>query len=185
MAVRTDMMWMRLELEGRRWLLLATERGLCRIIFPHEDLESWSGWISRVAPRAELREDPAALKQTGVVQWLHAYFDGERTSLAHIPLDLIGTPFQQQVWTVLGQVPYGETRTYGHIAAVIGRPQAVRAVGAANGANPIPVLLPCHRIVSADRKLTGFRGGLEMKRRLLELEQVEGVADGGHARFQF
>jgi methylated-DNA-[protein]-cysteine S-methyltransferase len=116
---------------------------------------------------------------------LRAYFRGERVSFAEVPLDLIGTEFQREVWTALGDVPYGETRTYRDIAVAVGKPQAVRAVGAANGANPVPVLLPCHRIVGADRRLTGFRGGLAMKRRLLELERIEGVADGGHARFQF
>ena len=183
--MRTDMMWMALELEGRRWILLATELGLCRIIFPHEDLESWRVWMNKAAPGKEPREDAEAIRRIGIVDGLERYFAGERSSFAEIPLDLIGTTFQQQVWTALGQVPYGETRTYGDIAAAIGRPQAVRAVGAANGANPIPILLPCHRIVGADRKLTGFRGGLAMKRRLLALERIEGIADGGHARFQF
>ncbi|SFF21560.1 methylated-DNA-[protein]-cysteine S-methyltransferase [Paenibacillus algorifonticola] len=183
--MRTDMMWMKLELARQRWVLLATERGLCRIVFPHEDLEGWRDWMNKVAPGKEPREDAEAIRRMGIVEWLERYFAGERCSFAEIPLDLIGTTFQQQVWTALGQVPYGETRTYGDIAAAIGRPQAVRAVGAANGANPIPILLPCHRIVGANRKLTGFRGGLEMKRRLLALERIEGIADGGHARFQF
>ena len=87
------------------------------------------------------------------------------------------------MWKELGRVPYGEVRTYGDIAAAIGRPTAVRAVGAANGANPIPLLLPCHRIIGANRKLTGFRGGLELKRRLLDLERIEGVTDGGMSGF--
>ncbi|GAA3411264.1 methylated-DNA--[protein]-cysteine S-methyltransferase [Paenibacillus hodogayensis] len=185
MIVRTEWKWAGLELEGGSWLLVSTERGLCRIVFPHEGLEHWRGWINRIAPGTEMREDAPALERTGAVDWLRGYFAGERESFGHIPLDLIGTPFQQQVWTALGKVPYGEIRTYGDIAAEIGKPQAVRAVGAANGANPIPVMLPCHRIVGANRKLTGFRGGLAMKRKLLELEGVEGVEDGGHARFLF
>lgn len=120
------------------------------------------------------------------MDWLQSYFAGDKVAFTDtIPLDLIGTAFQQQVWTELGNVPYGETRTYGDIAAAVGRPSAVRAVGAANGANPVPVLLPCHRIIGANRKLTGFRGGLEMKRRLLDIEQIEGVTNGGHARFNF
>jgi O-6-methylguanine DNA methyltransferase len=184
--MRQQLMWANLELAGQRWLLLATERGLCRIVFPHENLETWQAWIKRITPGMEPVEDTAAIMNTGIVDWLQAYFAGARADFTEqIPLDLVGTTFQQQVWAALGQVPYGETRTYGEIAAAIGRPQAVRAVGAANGANPIPILLPCHRIVGADRKLTGFRGGLEMKRRLLNIEQIEGVTDGGYARFRF
>jgi O-6-methylguanine DNA methyltransferase len=183
--MRERIAWTKLELGGQEWLLLATERGVCRVVFPHEGLERWRSWIERAAPGAVLAEDAAAVRRTGVVERLTAYFCGERVTFEDVPLDLIGTPFQQAVWTALGQVPYGETRTYRDIAVAIGRPQAVRAVGAANGANPVPVLLPCHRIVGADRKLTGFRGGLAMKRRLLELERIDGVEDGGHARFRF
>ncbi|MFM1652899.1 methylated-DNA--[protein]-cysteine S-methyltransferase [Brevibacillus sp. B_LB10_24] len=183
--MRTQLLWTRLELDGRNWLIMATEGGVCRIVFPHEGLEDWRGWAKRVAPDAEPKEDMAAVQRTGVIDRLRAYFAGERVSFKEVPLDLIGTPFQQQVWTALGNVPYGETRTYRDIAEAVGRPKAVRAVGAANGANPVPVLLPCHRIIGADRKLTGFRGGLEMKRRLLGLEGIEGVEDGGHERFRF
>ncbi|MBJ6361218.1 methylated-DNA--[protein]-cysteine S-methyltransferase [Paenibacillus sp. MAHUQ-46] len=178
-------MWAKQELEGREWLILATERGLCRIIFPHEGLEDFQSWISRIIPGGVLREDEAALRRTGITEWLHDYFAGKRPPISAIPLDLIGTTFQREVWEELGKVPYGEIRTYGDIATAIGKPQAVRAVGAANGANPIPLLLPCHRIIGANRKLTGFRGGLEMKRKLLDLEGIKGVEDGGYARFQF
>lgn len=181
----TQFFWTKLELEGQHWLLMATERGVCRIIFPHEKLEDWHGWIERVASGAEVKEDGYVLQRTGVIDRLQAYFAGERVSFREVPLDLMGTPFQQQVWTALGDVPYGETRTYRDIAVAVGRPQAVRAVGAANGTNPVPILLPCHRIIGANRKLTGFRGGLAMKRRLLDLENIENVEDGGHARFQF
>lgn len=184
--MRQTINWMEVELEGRQWRLLTTELGLCRIIMPSESLDSWNEWMSRIAPGVRPIEDCTAIKRTGIVDWLHDYFAGKSIAFTdEIPLDLIGTPFQQQVWTALGQVPYGETRTYGEIAASIDRPQAVRAVGAANGANPIPVLLPCHRIIGADRKLTGFRGGLDLKRRLLDIEQINGVKDGGHARFLF
>lgn len=173
-------------LDGRPWSLLATEKGLCRVVMPNETLEDWRNWIGKIAPGAEPEANEQAIKQTGMMDWLISYFEGERIAYTEdIPLDLIGTEFQQQVWKALGRVPYGETRTYGDIAAVIGRPSAVRAVGAANGANPIPLLLPCHRIIGANRKLTGFRGGLELKRRLLNMEQIQGVEDGGHARFEF
>lgn len=184
--MRKKIIWSALELDGSPWVLIATELGICRIVMPNETLEDWSSWITRIASGAELVEDEQAIKGTGVVDWLQAYFAGEQIRYTdEIPLDLIGTAFQQQVWKELGRVPYGEVRTYGDIAAAIGRPTAVRAVGAANGANPIPLLLPCHRIIGSNRKLTGFRGGLELKRRLLDLERIEGVTDGGHERFHF
>lgn len=89
------------------------------------------------------------------------------------PLDLsAGTPFQQTVWRALGQIPIGQTRSYGEIAGAIGQPKAVRAVGGACGANPIPVLVPCHRVLAANGKLGGFSGGLDWKRKLLESEGV-------------
>jgi O-6-methylguanine DNA methyltransferase len=81
-----------------------------------------------------------------------------------------GTDFQLRVWRELERIPYGETRSYSQIAAAIGTPQAVRAVGAANGANPIPIVVPCHRVIGAGGKLVGYGGGLPLKRRLLELE---------------
>jgi methylated-DNA-[protein]-cysteine S-methyltransferase len=183
--MRQNVYWTKIELDGREWTLIATERGLCRVVFPHEGLGDWLPWLERAAPGAPVAEDREAIRQLGAIELLEAYFRGERVSFEQVPLDLIGTEFQQAVWRALGEVPYGETRTYRDIAVAVGRPKAVRAVGAANGTNPIPVLLPCHRIVGADRKLTGYYGGLAMKRRLLELERIEGVEDGGHARFRF
>lgn len=184
--MRQKLTYTTMQLHGQSWSLLATEKGLCRVVMPNETIEDWHGWISKIAPGVELEENEQALRQTGMMDWLESYFAGEKMAFTEeIPLDLIGTEFQLNVWKALGGVPYGEIRTYGDIAAAIGRPAAVRAVGAANGANPIPVLLPCHRIIGANRKLTGFRGGLEMKRRLLDIEQIEGVTDGGHARFNF
>ena len=101
---------------------------------------------------------------------LREYFAGERTSF-DLPLALDGTPFQQEAWRALAEIPYGETVSYGEQARRLGRPDAVRAVGAANGANPIAIVLPCHRVIGADGSLTGFGGGLETKRRLLDLER--------------
>jgi methylated-DNA-[protein]-cysteine S-methyltransferase len=85
-------------------------------------------------------------------------------------LDLVGTDFQKKVWMALRQIPYGETISYKELAGAIGRPSAVRAVGAANGANPIPIIIPCHRVIGNDGSLTGFGGGLPLKKKLLELE---------------
>ena len=100
---------------------------------------------------------------------LRAYFAG-KLRIFHVPLDIEGTDFQKSVWTQLGKIPYGETRSYAQIAKAIGRPKAVRAVGAANGSNPVAIVVPCHRVIGSSGKLTGYGGGLPLKKRLLELE---------------
>jgi methylated-DNA-[protein]-cysteine S-methyltransferase len=105
-----------------------------------------------------------------VARQLRAYFAGQ---LRHfeLPLDLAGTEFQRRVWLELTRIPYGETRTYQEMARAIGTPKAVRAVGAANGANPVAIVVPCHRVIGASGKLVGYGGGLPLKRRLLTLER--------------
>ena len=100
---------------------------------------------------------------------LHEYFAGRRREFT-VPLDFAGTEFQNQVWRALLSIPFGETRTYTEIALQIGKPAAVRAVGAANGRNPISIMAPCHRVIGSNGKLTGFAGGLEAKAHLLALE---------------
>lgn len=104
---------------------------------------------------------------------LRAYFKGE---LHHfdLPLAPVGTDFQRKVWEALQAIPYGEVASYGEIAAAIGNPKAVRAVGGANARNPIPVIIPCHRVIGSDGSLTGFGGGLTTKQRLLDLEKGRG-----------
>ena len=114
---------------------------------------------------------PALQEQLG------AYLTGDLQSF-EVDLAPVGTPFQAAVWAALRHVPYGTTTTYGALAAAIGRPSAVRAVGAANGRNPICLVVPCHRVVGADGSLTGYAGGLDRKRLLLELERG-GAADRG------
>ena len=104
-----------------------------------------------------------------VERQLDEYFAGRRTAFA-LPLDFRGTAFQRQVWQALLTIPFGETRHYAAIAAQIGRPGAARAVGAANGRNPISIIAPCHRVIGANGALTGFAGGLAAKRRLLQHE---------------
>lgn len=101
---------------------------------------------------------------------LKAYFAGTLREFT-IPLAPRGTPFQREVWDALCRIPYGETRTYTAIASEIDRPQAVRAVGHANGSNPIPIIIPCHRLVGSDGSLTGYAGGLGMKRQLIDFER--------------
>jgi methylated-DNA-[protein]-cysteine S-methyltransferase len=100
---------------------------------------------------------------------LAEYFTGERTTF-DLPLHLIGSPFQLRVWAALREIPYGETTSYGKTAAAIGAPTASRAVGLANGQNPIPIIVPCHRVVGANGSLTGYGGGLDAKRWLLSHE---------------
>ena len=100
---------------------------------------------------------------------LRAYFAGKLRRF-DLPLDLQGTEFQLRVWRELEAIPFGETRSYSQIATAIGAPRAVRAVGAANGANPIPIVVPCHRVIGAAGNLVGYGGGLPLKKRLLELE---------------
>jgi len=103
------------------------------------------------------------------IQQLREYFAGERKTFS-LTLIAEGTDFQRAVWAELQNIPYGETISYKELADRIGRPKAVRAVGAANGANPIPIIIPCHRVIGNDGSLTGFGGGLPLKKRLLELE---------------
>jgi methylated-DNA-[protein]-cysteine S-methyltransferase len=104
-----------------------------------------------------------------VVEQVQSYFAGERTDF-DVRLELQGTDFQKSVWMALREIPYGETISYKELAKTVGNPKAVRAVGAANGANPIAIIVPCHRVIGNDGSLTGFGGGLPLKRRLLELE---------------
>jgi methylated-DNA-[protein]-cysteine S-methyltransferase len=106
----------------------------------------------------------------GASRQLQAYFDGDLGALDDVPVRADGTAFQRLVWTALRQIPAGTTTTYGRLAARIGRPTAIRAVGLANGANPISIVVPCHRVIGADASLTGYGGGLARKEWLLRHE---------------
>lgn len=141
-------------------LLIAGEADCVRVVAFTEGYKAWQ-------PAADWRRDAAPLKTA--IEQLRAYFAGE-LSRFDLDLDPPGTAFQQCVWTALGHIPYGETRTYGELSKEIGRPRAARAVGAANGANPLVVMVPCHRLVGADGSLTGFGGGIAAKAWLLDLE---------------
>jgi methylated-DNA-[protein]-cysteine S-methyltransferase len=114
-----------------------------------------------------------------VVAQLQAYFAGELTDFA-LPIDLRGTPFQRRVWSALREIPYGETISYGELARWVGNPKASRAVGLANGRNPVAIVVPCHRVIGADGSLTGYGGGLDRKVWLLEheAEHRPGAAQG-------
>jgi methylated-DNA-[protein]-cysteine S-methyltransferase len=119
-------------------------------------------------PRPEWEPDRGLLKEPA--QQLSAYFAGKLRRF-DVPLAPQGTPFQQQVWRALCDIPYGETTSYGALAERIGNPAAVRAVGLANGSNPIAIIIPCHRVIGSNGSLTGYGGGLPTKKVLLELEQ--------------
>jgi len=147
-------------------LVAATDRGLARIFFDAEPELHLERLAKAYGPRV-LRSAPtvdAARRQ------LDEYFDGKRDSFA-LDVDLRGTaPFAEQVLGELAHVPYGETTTYGSLAAKVGSPRAARAVGMVMNRNPIPIVLPCHRVVGANGNLTGYAGGLHVKERLLRLE---------------
>jgi methylated-DNA-[protein]-cysteine S-methyltransferase len=126
-----------------------------------------------MAPRPEWRESAQPLRTAG--RQIREYFEGKRTSF-DLALHPKGTPFQTAVWKALVNIPYGETRSYGDIARAIGRPTAVRAVGLANGRNPLPIVVPCHRVVGATGKLVGYGGGLHVKQALLDHEREVSAA---------
>ena len=136
--------------------LVASETGLRSVYFPGPvpELDAVDG-------------DSPVLAEA--VRQLEEYFDGTRTDF-DLPLDLNGTSFQVDAWRGLAEIPYGETVSYGEQARRLGKPEAVRAVGAANGRNPLPIVLPCHRVIGADGSLTGFGGGLHVKQALLDHE---------------
>ncbi|HET7569524.1 MAG TPA: methylated-DNA--[protein]-cysteine S-methyltransferase [Gammaproteobacteria bacterium] len=121
-------------------------------------------------PDAKWRKDEAPLRET--VRQLDEYFAGERRDF-DLPLQPEGTAFQQSVWRALRDIPYGSTESYGALAKRIGKPKAVRAVGASNGLNPLPIVIPCHRVIGANGSLTGYGGGLPVKQQLLALERGE------------
>ncbi len=121
-------------------------------------------------PQVSWKQDRAPFAE--VIRQLRAYFRGELKKF-NLPLAMEGTDFQLRVWNALRAIPYGETVSYAQLAERIGNPKAVRAVGSANGSNPIPIIIPCHRVVGSNGSLTGFGGGLSTKRKLLELESKQ------------
>jgi methylated-DNA-[protein]-cysteine S-methyltransferase len=143
--------------------LFASEHGLAAVLWPNELRRI------RLTPVTEDSQHPLLLETE---RQLNAYFAGELRQFT-VPLDFSGTEFQKKVWLALTAIPYGETRSYAEIARAIGHPGAVRAVGAANGRNPISIIAPCHRVIGSNGKLTGFAGGLEAKAFLLAVEKPD------------
>jgi methylated-DNA-[protein]-cysteine S-methyltransferase len=159
-------------------LALASEEGLCALEFTtvrgrprgKERPSRLNARLARWFPPHEIvdRETPT-LRRTRA--WLDAYFDGATAEVGDLPLDMRGAPFEKRVWKALTQIAPGETTSYGAIAAALDSPGASRAVGAANGANPVSIIVPCHRVVGASGSLTGYGGGLDRKTWLLEHER--------------
>ena len=145
------------------FVLLSSELGV-RLI----DLHGAS--LSDLSERLGVEIIQGRTKTASVSQEIEEYLNGDRMTFSS-SLDMQGTPFQIEVWNELLNIPYGETRSYGEIAVAIGRPRAARAVGAAIGANPFPIIVPCHRVVGKNGSLVGFGGGLRLKERLLLLEK--------------
>ncbi|RSU75922.1 cysteine methyltransferase [Sphingomonas sp. S-NIH.Pt3_0716] len=150
--------------------LVASDEGLMAVLWHDDDPAR-----VRLGARSEATDHPVLRDATSQ---LSEYFAGQRQHFS-VPLHFQGTDFQRQVWAALLDIPFGETRSYADIARAIGRPTATRAVGAANGRNPISIIAPCHRVVGSNGALTGFAGGVETKKYLLDLEQ------GGDNLFSF
>jgi O-6-methylguanine DNA methyltransferase len=148
--------------------IASTERGLGYLDLPHANGCGLEGWLRRRVPDAKRKQ--ALSPNTAAIRQVLEYLDGKRTDF-DLPLDLRGTEFQESVWKALLEIPYGETCTYQELARTVGKPKAVRAVGSANGANPIPLIVPCHRVIATGGKLGGYGGGLEAKAKLLAMER--------------
>lgn len=163
---------------GRLWLA-ADEAGLRRVEFPPHAAQRRGAGPGAMASTAAAPAAAPGPGNAGAVRVLATtcrqlaeYFAGRRTAF-DVPLAPEGTAFQLRVWAELRRIPYGQTISYGELARRVGQPRAARAVGAANGANPIPIIVPCHRVIGASGKLTGFGGGLDVKAQLLALESAQ------------
>jgi len=157
-----------------RFRVATTGSGLAYLELPHSSGRGLWDFLQRHAPGCrcvdEVEPNRAAIEQ------ILEYLAGERTHF-DVPLDLRGTPFQRAVWDVLLKIPYGETRSYAEVAHAIGRPTAQRAVGSANNANPVALIVPCHRVIAADGSLGGYGGGRDLKARLLAMERSRPSGD--------
>jgi methylated-DNA-[protein]-cysteine S-methyltransferase len=154
-------------------LVSADDAGLSSVWFAPHDGRISAGWV-----RDERRTGAVSRTLAAAREELDAYFAGSLREF-HVPLSPSGTPFQLRVWEALRRIPFGETVSYSTLARRIGSPDAVRAVGAANGRNPLPIIVPCHRVIGADGSLTGFGGGIERKRWLLDHEGLDLFGERG------
>ena len=154
--------------------IASTEAGLAYVELPHSSGRGMRDWMERYVPERrcvdEIGPNRAAIEQ------ILEYLASERTHF-DVPLDLRGTPFQRAVWDALLEIPYGESRSYAEVARAVGRPKAQRAVGSANNANPVSLIVPCHRVIAADGSLGGYGGGQKLKARLLAMELSRPACD--------
>lgn len=148
--------------------LAATSKGLCYVGTPNMPFKELNDWAKKRIPDSVLISDEEKLKP--YTKEILEYLRGERRVFT-IPIDFQGTPFQITVWKGLCEIPFGQTQSYSDIAKLIRKPNSVRAVGTAIGANPVLIRVPCHRVIGKNGSLTGYRGGLEMKTQLLQLER--------------
>jgi O-6-methylguanine DNA methyltransferase len=151
--------------------LASTDSGLAYVELPKASGCGMRGWLHHQLPDARCVDSRNG--NSPAIDQILEYLEGERTDF-DLSLDLSGTEFQLQVWQALQKIPFGERRSYREIAEVVGRPKAVRAVGSANGSNPVSLVVPCHRVINSDGKLGGYGGGLELKARLLAMESRAG-----------
>lgn len=155
--------------------LASTEKGLAFVGLPRANGRGFAGWHRRHGGQTTV--DDGFEPNRKAISQLHEFLEGKR-QVFDLEIDLRATPFQLDVYRALGEIPYGESVSYAEVARRIGRPTAMRAVGAANGANPIPLVIPCHRVVAADGHLHGYAGGLDLKARLLAMESAGRPAEG-------
>lgn len=161
--------WSIMEQGQWRLVIAKSDKGLCYVGSPGQSFEELETGLKKRYPAAEFIQDQEALQP--YADELKDYLSGSNQTFS-LPVDAKGTPFQQEVWEALKQVPYGQTVSYSDIAARIQRPAATRAVGTAIGANPVLLTIPCHRVIGKSGAITGYRGGLEFKRFLLDLEMA-------------
>lgn len=158
-----------------RLTVTSSDRGLCYVGLPRASGRGLGGWQKRHAPESRLVEGYEPNRD--VIAQLTEFLAGKREDF-DLALDLRATDFQLAVYEVVAQIPYGESLSYAAVAEKIDRPAAVRAVGAANGANPIPLVIPCHRVVAKSGQLQGYAGGLDMKAKLLAMESTSHPGQG-------
>ncbi|TXK72388.1 methylated-DNA--[protein]-cysteine S-methyltransferase [Paenibacillus sp. N3.4] len=174
--INSPLYWTLLTHEDWHIHIAATSEGLCFVGSQNHSLKELADWANARFPGSPLIQDDMKLQP--YADELIDYLQGNLKSFA-IPCDFHGTPFQMAVWNALCAIPYGQTQSYSDIAHQIQRPAAVRAVGAAIGANPVLITIPCHRVIGKNGALTGYRGGMDMKTKLLQLEQNGALVQGG------
>ena len=150
-----------------RIYVASTERGVCKISVPRESRKDFFGWLKEHFDPETVNDNRARNRE--IIDQLSRYFNG-RLAKFNCPIDLMGTPFQVRVWKELRNIPYGSTITYKSLARKVLAPKAFQAVGRANGANPLPIIIPCHRVLGSDGSLVGYSCGVKTKEFLLRLE---------------